>query len=104
MPANRFQYGLTWQNGTRWQLRALANTVLEQQRVPAEGLIKEAPPGFTTFSLDGSYRLERAGRSWEFGWTAQNLGNLRYREYLNFFRFYADEPGFNLGLRVKCIF
>jgi len=104
MPANRFQYGLTWQRGEAWQVRGMANTVLEQKRVPIEGLIKAAPSGFTTFSMDASYRFERSNRTWELGLTAQNLGNLRYREYLNFFRFYADEPGFNLGVRVKCIF
>ena len=32
-----------------------------------------------------------------------NLLNTRYRDYMNFFRFYADEPGINISLRLKLI-
>ena len=103
MPANRVQYGLKWQRKT-CIVRALAQSVAQQTRVPAAGLLMPAPAGFTTFSFDAMYRFQRGGYHWDLGVVAQNLSNARYREYLNFFRFYANEPGMNIGLRAKFLF
>ncbi len=113
MPSDRFQYGLKWilnpKKGVEAKqketfARLLATTVLRQSRFP-DGLLKAPPPTFTTLGLDAGHNFPLAkGRSVEFGFTVQNLTNLRYREYLNFFRYYADEPGVNVGLRGKLVF
>ncbi len=114
MPSDRYQYGLRWTSaGTgNSTLRLMGNTILQQTRIPAEGLLKAPPPAFTTFSFDAThtFHIDRQkngkaiNRVLELGLTMQNLTNVRYREYLNFFRYYADEPGFNAGLRVKLTF
>lgn len=115
MPADRFQYGLKWQlakgktaapalPGRReTYVRLLATTVLRQTRLPQVGLLKAAPAAFTVFSLEAAHSiaLRRGGQTLDLGITLQNLLNARYREYLNFFRFFTDEPGVNLGLRAK---
>lgn len=103
MPANRVQYGVKWQK-KNLTVRAMAQSVARQTRIPEAGLLMSAPEGFTTFSADVLYSFQRGKRQWELGLSGQNLTNVRYREYLNFFRFYADEPGFNLGIRAKCTF
>jgi iron complex outermembrane receptor protein len=82
----------------------MANTVQRQWRIPNAGLLKDAPKAFTTFSLDASHQIKRGDKPLEIGISIQNLTNTRYREYLNFFRFYADEPGVNIGIRIKKIF
>lgn len=119
MPADRIQYGVTWRRaqdtetrGSNEQqetyVRLLATTVLRQTRLPEEGLLKAPPPAFTVLSLDAAHtfrlRGRKAGRAeqWlDLGLTIQNLTNARYREYLNFFRYFADEPGINVGFRAK---
>lgn len=115
MPADRFQYGVKWQKpGGKGQegktyVRLLATSVPRQTRLPAEGLLKAAPDAFTVFSLEAAhtFRLRHkkekhpAGQTLEVGLNIQNMTNLRYREYLNFFRFFADEPGVNVGVRAR---
>ncbi len=116
MPPDRFQYGLRWQGKTIGSdpekktdqrgltLRLFASTSLRQSRLPLEGLLKPAPAGFTTLNADASCYLPLGKKQLELGLLLRNIGNVRYREYLNFFRFYADEPGFNLGVRLKVTF
>ncbi len=115
MPSDRFQYGLKWTLGPKKDaeasrsetfIRLLAMTVLRQSRFP-EGLFKAPPPTFSTLSLDAGHSFPlggKSGKSIEVGLTMQNMTNVRYREYLNFFRYYADEPGVNVGLRGKLVF
>lgn len=105
MPSDRYQYGLRWSSdGEKTTVRVMGSTVLHQTRIPAEGLLKDPPPTFTTFSFDATHQFNWLRHSWEAGLSIQNLTNVRYREYLNFFRFYADEPGFNAGFRLKVTF
>lgn len=116
MPSDRYQYGLKWTFGTKNKgapvesaavssfIRASAGTTLRQNRIPEEGLLKEAPASFTTFSIDGGHTFTVRNKQIEIGLNLQNLTNVRYREYLNFFRYYADEPGFSAAIRAKLIF
>lgn len=105
MPADRFQYGFRWGHKQGY-LRLSANTVRRQTRIPEAGLLKAAPNGFTVLNFDAAHTflIFKDKKPLEIGLTLQNLGNTRYREYLNFFRYYADEPGVNLGLRAKFTF
>jgi iron complex outermembrane recepter protein len=111
MPADRWQYGLRWQTrstptahaesdmgGTSVQV--LATTVWRQSRIPQEGLLRAAPPTVTTLGVEATHVFWKKKRPLEVGLSVRNLTNARYREYLNFFRFFADEPGLNVGLRV----
>ncbi|TNE49778.1 MAG: TonB-dependent receptor [Bacteroidetes bacterium] len=123
MPADRFQYGVRWELAglPATYIRLMATTALEQTRIPEQGLLKPPPAGYTLFSLDAGHTIRlgqaetpqegtgpeacaspaESGQSLEIGLTIQNLGNATYREYLNFFRFFTDEPGINIGLRLK---
>lgn len=117
MPVDRFQYGVKWdfnhskaatasgdKPNSETYIRLMAMTALRQTRFPEGSLFKEPPPAFTTLSLDAGHTFYWGKRILEVGLNFQNLGHVRYREYLNFFRYYADEPGFNAGVRAKLIF
>jgi iron complex outermembrane receptor protein len=122
MPTDRLQYGLKWTlnrirraPGRGWEtadgqetfVRLLATTALHQTRIPESGLLKDAPAAFTLWSLEAGHTFalgKDKKQLLEVGLTIQNIGNTRYREYLNFFRFFTDEPGTNLGVRAKWIF
>lgn len=106
---DRFQYGLRYllpkNNGqeSKGYINVYASTVARQIRIPAEGLLKAAPAAFTLFNLDAGYKVQIGKFPLEIGINLQNLGNTAYRNYLNFFRLFADEPGFNAGLRMKLL-
>jgi iron complex outermembrane receptor protein len=133
MPADRYQYGLKWTFGKKTSLskisadkqnragslgetfvRVLASTALRQTHIPLEGLTKAAPPTFTTIGVDAAHTFHLKGHQkssdqhnkqlLEVGLSIQNLCNVRYREYLDLFRYFTDAPGINVGLRAKLTF
>ncbi len=115
MPPDRLQYGLYWSNAPgagsntthptpQTYARLTGSTTLRQTRIPVQGLLADAPPAFTVWSLEIGHTFpvrKRPAQSLETGLTVRNLTNARYREYLNFFRFFADEPGLNISLWGK---
>jgi iron complex outermembrane receptor protein len=109
MPTDRLQYGLKWSRGAGATfVRAYASTSLRQTRIPAQGLWMAAPATFTTLGLEAGHTLgltfPKGKKRLEIGLSIQNLANVRYREYLDFFRFYADAPGVDVRLRAKMAF
>lgn len=120
MPSDRFQYGIRWNfqgpskpaTGDRKQgesfVRLMASTQMRQTRIPSEGLTKAAPASFTLLNLEAvhSFKLKLFKRTQmlDVGLSIQNLGNARYREYLDLFRYYADATGTNVALRAKVKF
>ena len=90
MPADRYQYGFRWKSAGKAPtiVRLMGSTVLQQTRIPSEGLLKQPPPTFTTFNFDVSHTFhtdrmkngKSLRREWELGLTIQNLTNVRYRE------------------------
>jgi iron complex outermembrane receptor protein len=115
LPVDRFQYGVKWrvkkaaprEGGGETFVRLLATTALRQTRIPEAGLTKAAPDAFTIFSLEAAHTFRlgtRQGNLLEVGLNIQNLTNVSYREYLDLFRYFADMPGLNIGLRAKYTF
>lgn len=88
----------------RWYFQPDLSRMGRQTRIPSEGLLKEAPDAYWLMALDGGLEFDWTGREIHLGVAIRNLTNVAYRDYLNFFRYYADEPGYNAGLRIKIIF
>ncbi|MBK8489528.1 MAG: TonB-dependent receptor [Saprospirales bacterium] len=75
-----------------------------QTRAP-EGIDLLPPPeGYTLLQASASCRLLLGKQAVSFFLNATNLLNTSYRDYLNRLRYYADEPGRNIELRVKLDF
>ena len=105
IPADRIKQQLQ----LRWQLPRTPTTVRithkfvdRQERYP-DGLDLSAPP--LAYHLFG---LALSAESWEVGRSRcqlsvgiDNLFNRRYRDYLNGFRYFADESGRNIWLRIE---
>jgi iron complex outermembrane receptor protein len=62
------------------------------------------PPAYTLFSSDLSTKINLFKKEVGFSLTVQNLTNLAYRDYLNRFRYFADEQGRNFTFRTKIPF
>ncbi len=121
MPADRFDNSLSYHfsDGGRWRntyIKLLVNTVLEQTRVPATGNIEitkpdgsvdmasdyaPPPPAYTLLGLEAGTMGHVFGRDVNLSLTGSNLLNKQYRNYMNAFRYYADDMGVNIGLKCS---
>lgn len=78
--------------------------------VARQGLVKASqdfapvPQAYTVFNADLATEISVYNHSWNLSFSIQNIFNTRYRDYLNRFRYYADETGRNLVLRLRVPF
>lgn len=109
MPADRFQTGLKFSPGEKDNknapfIRLTMINVLQQNRVPANTDYAAPPPGYTRFDLEAGVTFYWKKQPFEVGLSIFNLMDESYREYLNRFRYFTDEPGRNISLRLKVPF
>lgn len=82
--------------------------VFKQTRVPGDKNgrqdYKDPPPGYTLLNMNASttYKMGKIPVTISIG--ARNLLNTSYREYLNSFRYFTDDMGRNMSLRLKVPF
>lgn len=115
MPSDRFEHELTFFPGNTKRLKenyisVSVSNVLEQTRTPANLTNKQDPRGQDLMAPPAGYNLLNleAGSTLQIGQQplsvivgAGNILNTRYRDYMNFFRYFADEPGTNVYLKLK---
>ena len=90
-----------WQGG---QFTVMSQWVARQTRFP-EGLDFTDPPGAYHLLGAGISTLLRVGTNQlRVGVEAHNLLNVRYRDYLDRFRYFADAPGLDVVLNVRYSF
>jgi iron complex outermembrane recepter protein len=108
MPADRVTNGLKYNFPKKNRLEngffgISANSVFRQTRI-ASGEFSAPPIGFATWNLEAGATFSPKKRPILVSFSVSNLTNQRYREYLDFFRFFADAPGVNVGASVKMNF
>ena len=122
VPPNRMDNSLRYDcanqtnrlSGLYVQISALA--VARQNRVPAvssevrngvpvfRGDFASPPPGYFLLNAETGLNLLVGKQPLSVILTGANLLNTAYRDYLNRFRYFADEPGRNLSLKIKMSF
>lgn len=110
MPANRFSNGLQYKlpklkKLTDVYIEASLESVLKQTRVPENSDYLNPPDAYNLVSLGlgfsiPTYKKQKLIVDFEIN----NLLNTAYRDYLNRFRYYADEMGRNYSLKLKITF
>lgn len=78
--------------------------VNEQSRVPDESDFVPPPSAYHLFGLDLNWSAHVLSHEVQFGLSADNILNTVYRDYMNRFRYYADEMGRNFTLNIKIPF
>ena len=78
------------------ELRVTTDLVATQSRVELSADFAPPPPGYT---LLGASLEAQVGRA-RLGISARNLLNTPYREYTSLLRYYADQPGRDVRVRV----
>lgn len=120
MPADRYETSTEYLfiDGKKYRnsyLKILVQHVRIQKRVPLTGnielpvngaIIKASdysppPPGYTLAGLEMGTTIDVNHRDLSIILSITNLLNSRYRDYLNAFRYFADDMGRNISLRIK---
>lgn len=105
MPANRLEGNLTYCfSSRRFQRRYVSPAivhVLRQHRVPALGDYLPPPNAYTLLNLQVASSLKLGEKSVQLQLGILNVLNVRYRDYMNRFRYFNDEVGRNFILQLK---
>ncbi len=76
--------------------------VAQQRRVPAFSDFAPPPSAYSLWNVQAGTKIAVSEKnSLEIGMSVQNLFNTVYRDYLNRFRYYTDDIGRNVSLRLK---
>jgi iron complex outermembrane receptor protein len=110
MPADRISniWTYNFRNGKRLTEAYFSielQNIFRQTRVPDEKNGKQdykaAPQGYTLLNADVSASFALGRLPVTIGLNGRNLLNRSYRDYLNNLRYFTDELGRNIGLRLK---
>lgn len=120
IPPARLENSLTYQWPTvgRWKelyISLIIPTTLKQYRAPRTVYPNDvpsntdhsifdfmpAPAAYTLINFEVGARLPLENRAVTVSLSGENMTNLSYRNYMNRLRYYADDPGINIMLRVK---
>ncbi|MBL4669723.1 MAG: TonB-dependent receptor [Flavobacteriales bacterium] len=110
MPANRFENILEYKLPKLKKLRdvyleAGIQSVLKQDHIPANSDYSPPPNAYNLLSAGLGFGIPLAKKQELIvDFKIKNLLNTAYRDYLNRFRYYADEMGRNYTLKLKLIF
>lgn len=109
MPADRGQLHARMRTPTvqglhRSEVRSEVTFVRRQSRVPAGADYAPPPAGYALVGLQYDTEWHVGEQPVHVGVSIQNLFNTRYRDYLSRFRYFIDEPGRTLVVRVRVPF
>jgi iron complex outermembrane receptor protein len=109
MPADRFNNSLRynlgpWRKSVQGYVDAGLLTVLKQTRTPPNSDYVDPPPGYSLLNADLGFEFPLKKKKISLELAGYNLTNTAYRDYLNRFRYYADDLGINIVLRAKLVF
>lgn len=108
IPADKIEPGITWINELKNKNKLVANLsvplVRTQDRVEANSDYVDPPKGYVLVNAQVSYSFAVRKQYIDLSLEVNNLFNQSYRDYLNRFRYFADEIGRNIGLKIKVPF
>lgn len=113
MPANRLENSLIYKMGSRatfsylkdWRVGVTHQYVFRQRRFDPEVEIAVPPGAYQLISLNANRSVALSEKlQLRIGLTINNLLNESYRDYLNRFRYYADEMGRDLRINLELNF
>lgn len=104
-PSDRLHTGLRVRPPGFWVLRDVelgvsAELVAKQSRTDVLADFSPPPDGYMLLGLQANTRIKMPTRSLRFGVQATNLLNTTYRDYTSLLRYYADQPGLDIRVRL----
>lgn len=109
IPADRFDNSIRyhWDSCGRWKniFVGISNlAVLRQTRVPPNSDYVPPPAGYDLWGAEIGASIPFLKRYIDINLTATNLTNVAYRDYLNRFRYFINDLGRNVSLRLMVPF
>lgn len=121
IPPNRTDNSLRystdqWRKLTNVYVQLSGLYVAHQNRAPAvterqengqiifTGDFAPPPPAYFLLGAEVGFSMRVRGQPMNVVLTGSNLGNVSYRDYLNRFRYFTDEPGRNISLKINVPF
>lgn len=110
MPSDHFQNELIYHYDKIGRLNnpyvSVENvSVLKQTRVPPNSDYEPPPAGYSLFNAHCGFFLPvKKKQSFNLDISVNNIGNIQYRDYLDQYRYFANEPGVNCTVRIKYSF
>ncbi len=121
MPSNRYEADVTYSfNNTnifkQSSLKLSMQHVAQQKRVPTTGAIELQdamgnkyyaadyilpPNAYTLFGIEMASSIKVKDNDWGLVLVVSNVLNKAYREYLNAFRYFSDDAGRNISIKIK---
>jgi iron complex outermembrane receptor protein len=108
MPSDRMHIGLQWTRTapdqlTQWSVGCSAHQVFKQTRGVVDDYIA-APGSYTLINLEITFQKIVHAHPLDFSIVIENVLDSAYRDYLNRYRYYADEEGANITFRIRKTF
>jgi iron complex outermembrane recepter protein len=109
VPPARYRLGVTYRWPEVWRLRngyvSVGGTfVARQRRFELAADFAAPPPAYFLLGAATGVELPLGDQVLSIGLEGGNLTNARYREYTSLLRYFADEPGWELRLRLSLDF
>lgn len=131
IPSNRYEIALRYEGHDHYKLdgfylESKTRYVDQQRRAPRVVTVREIkeaydagenvfedpsnfdftspPSGYFLWNVSTGFSVRTKAVKYDVRFAVENLLNTSYREYTNRFRYYADDPGRNFSLSLKCVF
>ncbi len=109
MPADRARFDVDFalpEFGafTASEVELITTLVRRQTRYPANADYADPPPGYALFEVNVSTQVKLSRQILRFNLSVRNLFDVSYRDYLSRFRYFIDDPGRDVVLRVQMPF
>ena len=100
---NGFDYAFETQKLQKAYLGFSVNTVFEQKRFPTAASEQDylnPPKGYSLLNFNAGSSINFRKQIIRVGISAENILNTKYRDYLNRFRYFADETGRSFSIKL----
>lgn len=106
LPGDRGRFLVHAELPDRWgltgsYLEATVTAVRRQDRFPANVDYADPPPGYALLDLESGTHLHWGERTIDVTLTLRNVLDASYRDYLSRYRYFADDPGRSLVIRIS---
>ena len=108
MPSDKLKFGLNWEKPsadkmTKWGIGCSVDHVFKQTRGVADDYVS-APASYTITSMEFFMKRIVKAHPVNVSLSIENLFDISYRDYMNRYRYFADEEGLNFTLRLRKTF
>ncbi|MHA7131888.1 TonB-dependent receptor [Algoriphagus namhaensis] len=103
IPSDRMDWGLSYSFGKldRATRISVSNVLVAKQKREPDFDLAPAPPGFSLINLALQKEIKLGTNELNLGFQIQNLLNTSYKEYMNRFRYFTDDMGRNILLKIN---